>query len=177
MSTSVVQWTIPATMGYQLKALLVNLLARASMQMFTLSMKIQRPHKRGSSKNSKGWLTSTTLTKTRLHSTLTFLPVEVWIKVSEWSKINLIYSFPALVRKETQLDFFEIHFDTSTYDKVDRDIKVTIEAQPGQKDNKKTHWPVTRLIVISRWPWKLSWDLLEAPWDFLLASPSSVALK
>ena len=53
--------------------------------------------------------------------------------------MNLIYSFPALVRKETQLDFFEIHFDTSTYDKVDRDIKVIIEAQPGQKDNKKTH--------------------------------------
>ena len=35
--------------------------------------------------------------------------------------------FPALT-KETELEFFEIHFDTSTYDKVERDIKVINEA-------------------------------------------------
>ena len=29
------------------------------------------------------------------------------------------------------MDFFEIHFDTSTYDKVDRDVKITLEAQLG----------------------------------------------
>ena len=45
MSTSVVQWTIPATTGY-LKTLVVSLLAQASMQMFTSQKKIQRQHKK-----------------------------------------------------------------------------------------------------------------------------------
>ena len=39
--------------------------------------------------------------------------------------------FPALVARETNLEIFEIHFDTSTYDKVDKDIKITLEAQLG----------------------------------------------
>ena len=37
------------------------------------------------------------------------------------------FYFPALI-KETELEFFEIHFDTSTYDKVEWDIKVTNKA-------------------------------------------------
>ena len=49
------------------------------------------------------------------------------MNVSQQLKINFVHSFPASVRTETQLDFFEIHFDTSTYDKVDRDIKVTVK--------------------------------------------------
>ena len=40
---------------------------------------------------------------------------------------NFLNGFSALT-KETELEFFEIHFDTSTYDKVERDIKVINEA-------------------------------------------------
>ena len=32
---------------------------------------------------------------------------------------------------KTKLKFLSIHFDTSTYDKVDKDIKITLEAQLG----------------------------------------------
>ena len=39
--------------------------------------------------------------------------------------------FPASVVRESNLEIFEIHFDTSTYDKVDKDIKITLEAQLG----------------------------------------------
>ena len=46
------------------------------------------------------------------------------------NKKNLSF-FPASVVRESNLEIFEIHFDTSTYDKVDKDIKITLEAQLG----------------------------------------------
>ena len=47
-----------------------------------------------------------------------------------WAFLLLGIKVSQMVNK-TKLKFLSIHFDTSTYDKVDKDIKITLEAQLG----------------------------------------------
>ena len=65
--------------------------------------------------------------KNKIAVNLQFSPDDGNPNQCEFSFSKPEISFFSALTKETELEFFEIHFDTSTYDKVERDIKVTLK--------------------------------------------------
>ena len=56
--------------------------------------------------------------------------------VSKASKVNYLnhtffFNFPAASINYVPLKLVQIYFDTATYDEIERDVKVTLEAQLG----------------------------------------------
>ena len=116
------------------------------------------------------WGQSTRSTKISgvLTSTLVTLLEQPKITVSLVVKRPVIpKSFVSARKNGLDLQMVHIYFDTPTFDRVERDVKVT-----NSFSNSLLHCP-----FLDRLPWLPSWVLLEAQWDSSPASRSSVASR
>ena len=76
--------------------------------------------------------------------------------------------FVSAKKQSLELQVVHIFFDTSTFDRVEKDVKVT------KKQNRSHFINVTCLVRLLWWP---NWVWSEAQWDSSLASQYSVELR